>query len=56
MSEAQRGHVFVATSGAFTNMRAMRKTTKATMMTKGKKLVARGMVRSETYGPSRMNY
>jgi len=29
--------------------------TKATMM-KGKKLVPRGMVRSETYGPSRMNY
>lgn len=30
--------------------------TKAGMMMKGKKLSARGMMRSETYGPSRMNY
>ena len=30
--------------------------TKATMMMKGKKLMPRVMVRSETYGPSRMNY
>lgn len=29
---------------------------KAGMMMKGKKIGARGMVRSETYGPSRMNY
>jgi M-phase inducer tyrosine phosphatase len=30
--------------------------TKTVMLMKAKKLGARGMVRSETYGPSRMNY